>query len=342
MKKLIALIAAMVMVSSMAYAADWNFFGSARISTFYTSTDANTAGVADVDTYSQGLQGNSRFGASVKVSDELTGGFEYGTGVNVRKLYGEWNFGAGSFLVGQTYTPLNMFYSNQVFAGDTDMLSTGGVYSGRAGMLRLKFGDFQIALVNPNETNVAGVGYTEVDFPTIEAKYVYKADMFSVQLAGGYNSYEIVAPGVTYDIDSYVIALGARATFGAGYIGGNVFTGENAGNLIWLDTGGPVNGMAAISGNTVLDNDVMGYLIVAGYKVNDMFSLEAGYSKLTTELDGIAGVPSVDDDAAAYYAQATITLAPGVFFIPEVGVLDHDEAGQTEISYFGCKWQINF
>ena len=62
-----------------------------------------------------------------------------------------------------------MFYSNQVFGSDSDLLGYGGVYSGRAGMLRLKFGDFQVALVSPNETNVLGAGHTELDFPTIEA-----------------------------------------------------------------------------------------------------------------------------------------------------------------------------
>lgn len=60
------------------------------------------------------------------MSDELTGGFEYGSGVNLRKLYGEWNFGAGSLLIGQTYTPLNYFYSNQVYGGDNDLLARVG------------------------------------------------------------------------------------------------------------------------------------------------------------------------------------------------------------------------
>ncbi|MCF8136214.1 MAG: hypothetical protein K9K63_02785, partial [Desulfotignum sp.] len=107
MKKLMVLVAALALVAGSAMtaaAADWNFYGSARIATFFVDQENNVASnnpaYVDTSSYNQGLQGNSRIGASVKVSDELTGGFEYGTGVNVRKLYGEWNFGAGSLLVG--------------------------------------------------------------------------------------------------------------------------------------------------------------------------------------------------------------------------------------------------
>ncbi|MCP4722054.1 MAG: hypothetical protein GY860_21555, partial [Desulfobacteraceae bacterium] len=148
MKKLMIMVAAMVMLASSAYAADWNFYGSARVATFYNSVETISSGVASADNYSQALQGNSRIGATVKVSDELTGGFEYGTGVNVRKLYGEWNFGAGKLLVGQTYTPLNWFYSDQVgVGGDMDLLAYGGVYSARQAMLQLTFGGLKVALV---------------------------------------------------------------------------------------------------------------------------------------------------------------------------------------------------
>ena len=163
-------------------------------------------------------------------------------------------------------------------------------------------------------------------------------DMFCVQLAGGYNSYEIINGANSYDIDSYVIALGGQVALGAGYLKGNIYTGENAGHLIWVDPGG----MASTDGLTVLDNDVMGYLIVGGFKVNDMFSIEAGYAKVTTELDAAAGGTSTDDDTSSYYAQATVTLAPGVFFVPEVGIIDGEEVNEDEVTYFGVKWQINF
>lgn len=103
MKKLVVMAAALAMVLSVAMtaaAADWNFYGNARVGTFVHDTE--TPGAADVQTFEQNLQGNSRIGARVQVSDELRGRFEYGTGVNVRHLFGEWDFGPGKLLVGQT------------------------------------------------------------------------------------------------------------------------------------------------------------------------------------------------------------------------------------------------
>lgn len=338
MKKLMVLIASLALVAGFAMtaaAADWNFYGSARVATFFVDSE-----LADTTDYNQGMQGNSRIGANVKVSDELTGRFEYGTVVNVRILWGEWNFGGGSLGVGQHYTPLNMFYSNQVFGSDNDMLGQGGVYSGRQSMIRLKFGDFQIAATDTNAVDLAGTG-TEIDFPAIEVSYALKMDAVSISLAGGYQSYELQT--VNEDVDSWVIALGAKANFGAAYIGGNVYTGTNAGHMIGISVDGDNgwgDGFAAWDAvnNKVLDNDAFGFMLAAGFKANDMFSFEAGYGHAETELDGAAS----DDQVNAYYVQSTITLAPGVYIIPEIGLFDGEETGSEETTYYGAKWQINF
>jgi porin-like protein len=299
MKKLFILVVAMAMVATFAMtssAAEWNFYGSARVATFVTDT-----GAVD-DPFTEGLQGNSRIGAGVKVSDELSGGFEYGSGPNLRKLYGEWNFGGGKFLVGQTYTPLNLFYSNQVYGGDTGLLNEGGVYSGRAPMLRLSFGSFAIAAVAPAAGNI--------DMPTIEASYSLKFDSVSVKLAGGYDA------GPDNGDSSYVVAVGAKLNAGPFSLCGDIYLGDNAENLIWT------NGVG---------EDNFGYLIVASYKINDMIGLEAGYGSAEGD------VATVTVDSYGWYVQAPITLAPGVYVIPEVGSVN---SGNTD--YFGAKWQINF
>jgi len=346
MKKLMVMVAALAMLSTSAYAADWNFYGSARVSTFYTSVETINGGTASVDNYEQGLQGNSRFGATVKVSDELTGGFEYGTGVNVRKLYGEWDFGGGKFLVGQTYTPLNWFYSDQVYGGDNDLLAQGGLYSGREAMLQLTFGGFKIALLAPNlsvDADASAAAYTtETTVPAIELSYALPLDAVTIKFGGGYQTYETTVGTVNQDVDSYVLAVGAKAGFGAFYVAGNVYGGVNVGNMIAVDTDGSntwAGGYAALSSTTLVDNDALGVLIVAGYTLNDMFNFEAGYGYVETEYD-VAG--STSDEAASYYLNSTITLAPGVFFVPEVGVIDGEEDLDTQIEYFGIKWQINF
>jgi len=370
MKKLITLVAAMAMVATFAMtaaAAEWDFYGSARVNTSYY--DIDKAGVDYQETLNEFLQGNSRIGATVKVSDELTGGFEYGTGVNVRKLYGEWNFGPGSFLVGQTYTPLNWFYSNQIYDSDTDLLAYGGLYSGRAPMLRLTFGGFQVAAVVANHDDVVYDGKaaplaeavadatdatslfdaasnlaalkaskTEIKFPTIEASYSLNMDDFGVQVAAGYNPYELTNDSTTYDVDAWVVALGANLNIGPGYIQGNVYTGDNAGHIIWIDT--VTEGKAVFNGTQVLDNECWGFILVAGAKINDMFSVEFGYGQASTEVDTL----NVDDEVTSYYGQTTITLAPGVFFVPEIGVVENEVAGSEvlKMTYASVKWQINF
>jgi len=344
MKKLIALVAAMVMVAGYAYAgSQWNFYGSARISTF--KVDTTIPGSSDTDKYEQALQGNSRIGASVKASDTVTGGFEYGTGVNVRKLYGEWNFGAGSLLVGQTYSPLNLFYSNQVYGSDLDMLTMGGVYSGREAMLELKFGGFQVALVAPKTTATVGT-YTTVDtdIPGIEAKYTFKQDNFMIQVAG-YQTYDIKkSNSASISIDSYVLGLGGTINIGQFYLAGDVFTGQNVGLMISMDTGAANGGGLPVydaTTNDTNDNNAVGYLVVVGAKINDMFSVEFGYGTTQTDFDK-SSTDTPDDDVTSYYAQATITLAPGVFIVPEIGTIDYEENDQNEVDYIGAKWQINF
>jgi hypothetical protein len=349
MKKLIIMVASLAMVAGFAMtaaAADWNFYGSSRISTFHGNVDGIDSNTQDTDFFDLNLQGNSRIGANVKVSDELSGRFEYGTGVNTRLLYGTWNFGSGALTIGQTYSPLNMFTSGQVFGSDTGLLNVGGVYSGREPLLQLAFGGFKIALVELNHADNVASTYDENSFPAIEARYRYVQDNWNIEIAGGYQTYEAqnTATFGDLDIDSYVVALGGGVNFGALYVKANVYTGTNGGNLIALNTtgtgwaGGGLAGLNA-AGNDVDDNDMMGYVLVVGGKINDMFSVEGGYSHAEQELDSST---TGEDEVSSYYLNSTITLAPGVFVVPEVGMIDGDEDGDVETTYFGAKWQINF
>jgi hypothetical protein len=71
-------------------------------------------------------QGNSRIGANVKFNDQIGGGFEMSDSFGKRKLFGTYTFGNGSqLLLGQTYTPSALFYSNSVYDGDGDLLGIG-------------------------------------------------------------------------------------------------------------------------------------------------------------------------------------------------------------------------
>jgi len=340
--KIPAVVIALATVFTMtASAADWHFYGSARMAAFQVERDTPAN---DTDNFNISLQSNARIGAVVTAGDDLTGNFEYGASggnVNLRNLYGEWHFGAGTLLVGQTYAPLNWFYSNQVYGADNDLNAQGFIYSGREPMLKLTFGTFQIALVAP-DTNDLGTGFpSEVSIPAFEACYTWTHDFITLEAAGGYHSYELSNGSTTYDIESYVFAGGAMFHFGAAFFNTAFFSGRNVGSLIALSVNGDNawdDGFAAVSGTRLLDNDSMGYAVVAGYELNNMFTFEAGYGYTQSDLDTVTG----EDEAQAWYANITVNLAPGVFFVPEIGRFDGKEADDAQTTYYGIKWQINF
>jgi hypothetical protein len=348
MKKTIVVLAALALMMGSAYAAEWNFYGSARLGTFWSDLDIISSPVDDGDTqYSENLQVNARIGAKVKVSEELTGRFEYGASggnANIRLLYGQWDFGAGKLTVGQDYAPMSWLWSNQVYGSDNDLLAQGALYSHRAPQLRLDFGGFKIAFLDPNTTvNNNGAGYAgddQVIIPAIEVGYTLDLDMVVLDFGAGYSTFETTVGSDEEDVDSYVLALGAQFNMAGFFMKGDVYYGQNAGNLIWISVDGDTainDGFAEVSGGKLLDNECIGFMLVAGYKINDIFTVEAGYGYNQTDLDD-----NDEDESATYYINTTINLAPGVFVVPEVGFFDGSEDGDTEIFYYGMKWQINF
>ncbi len=130
MKKWIAVLAVLLMAGP-AMAADWSFYGSQRMATFYIYDDFGDAVRADGEKDDWGLewdfQGNSRLGVKVK-ADKVSGHIELGLkgsnggdlDVGTRRAYGEWKFAENMKLkVGKDYSAANRFISSQVFAGQT-------------------------------------------------------------------------------------------------------------------------------------------------------------------------------------------------------------------------------
>jgi len=360
MKKLFVCALAVAMVfafTAPTMAADWNFYGSARFATFSADVDPQVAGTpSDTDTQ-WAVQGNSRIGATVSAGD-VGGGFEYGSTPNLRKLYGTWNFGAGTLLVGQTYTPIAEFYSNQVFGADNDLLFQGMAYHGRRGQIRLTFGGFDVAFVTPNTqatSSLTGGGVTaggDVDttLPQIVLSYKFATDMFSVKPYLGWASFDQTVGQTSAtqqeSIDSLVYGLGGKVNFGPAYVAANIMAGNNVGNM-GIATASRSNAWVTTGTGTIVDNDTLAYAAVVGFKASDMFTIEGGYGYISSEIN-VAGV-KIEDPAFSYYINCVINLAPGVFVVPEFGIVSADEiktAGvsvkEAETTYFGAKWQINF
>jgi hypothetical protein len=351
--------------------ANWDFYGSARMATFRENEDlADNKDQSITDWY---LQGNSRIGARVKVNDNGIGGrFEYGTGVNLRLLYGTWNFGPGTIFVGQRETPTTFWPSNQVWYVDNDLIGAGDPWDGRQPQLALQFGNFEAALIKPNtvipagytaaepkveSVTVNGVAYNvvvqepeqrgsvETTFPKIAANYKFKSDIFYINGFAGYNSFIIESKfGRDETFSSGLIGANFGVTPGPFYFKSTIYYAMNPleYGLYDLRSGVSVNVTMDGAGNTTVDDvKSWGALGVVGFAVNDMLTLEAGWGMTEYELDVSGANSSVD---MSYYANATINLAPGFFVVPEIGMVDGEDkaSNDNDLFYFGAKWQINF
>ncbi len=298
MKKMFILVLALVMTFAAlpAFAqdkADWSFYGSVRMWTAWESVDEDTpnqlsnsgffpvaattakaigysvSGDQGDDEFAYLLQSNSRIGANVKWGN-IGGRFEYGhtTTANLRLLYGTWNFGAGTLLVGQDYGPYFYLVSGLCGpgGGECNGIGFGSIYSGRNPQLKLIFGGFQVAIVKPaqvssfapsaalvtafsggapltanstifqNNQTTAGTGFQDVDFtlPKLEASYTFNLGPAQLFVGGIYNKYtEVYNIGgveTENDVDGWALGAGTKMSFGPFYANATFQIGSNVNN----------------------------------------------------------------------------------------------------------------
>lgn len=369
MKKLTILIAlaAVVCFSVPAMAVDWNFYGSARMATFYRSQNDKDVGDKFTD-FEWDLQGNSRLGANVK-ADHIKGQVELGLSgsdggdgnVSTRRIYGTWNFGAGELKVGKDYSPVSKFVSAQAFDGDQGLIGYGAPYGGRPGQLAISFGGFDLALVTPRtganledpETGIDAGGQPKRVFPKIEASWGMGFDAWNFDLFGGYQYYSIknvptlADPGDTNDIGitSYIVGVSGQFNFGPAFVGAQFQYGQNLGNARW--SGGQGQTAAQWDGDDSTDDvKTYGGILIAGMKVSDMLSFEGGIGYIVDDPNEAPNNFDEKDEAYNVYLMSTIALAPGVYIVPEVGYQEFGNNPQDDDQgnrwYGGAKWQIDF
>lgn len=367
MKKTLVIFAALALVFVFAgttMAADWSLYGSARFATFWETNDkdsptntSNSSPAQDDSDLLWNNQGNIRFGGTATAGD-IGGGLEVGydgTSPYLRKLYGTWNFGSGQLLVGQTYTPVVQFLSNQVAGGDADLLGTGAFYPGRQPMLQLSMSGFKVALVKPNvgtpnlaatvlsfpgagvvttQPNAAAglFGYpaadTDVTLPKIELSYKFSSDMFWVEPFAGYQTYDLVQTNDTsISVDSYVFGVGGAVTFGPAQLKASAYLAQNSG--AYGATGGYImtnphankgNPAYNAATNEMVDNDEFGAVVVVVFNINDQLSAEVGGGMRSNSLENL-GIKT-ETQVYSIYANLPIKMADGFVITPEVGMVD--------------------
>jgi hypothetical protein len=370
-KYTVALIS--LLLANPAMAADWSFYGSQRMATFYVSEDFGDIAVNgqhDDWRMQWDFQTNSRIGANVK-ADKVSGKIELalkatngGDGgdeaVATRLAYGVWKFSENAALkVGKDYSPVTQAISNQVFNSDDDMEGSGVFHGRRPGGLTLMVGGFELALLTnalkdsssgPSDITPAG---TDLDWniPKIEARYTLQTDGFQVVPFGGFQYFKVAdnASPLEDDLDiySYVLGLTVKANLGAFYLAADGAWGQNWNNANWKN--GAYNAASSSSaslksgGDDV--NNATSYMLglIAGFNATDRLKFEAGFGYRNDDPDTD---DSKNDDFWQGYVQAVLTLAPGVYLVPEAGYQDFmdDAAGQEEGYqwYAGAKWQIDF
>ncbi len=186
--------------------------------------------------------------------------------------------------------------------------------------------------------------------------YKFKTDMMEINPFAGYQTWDGVfqdaatATEREESIDSYIAGVGGMFNFGAFYLNVVGYYAQNpdAFGLTQEAFGAALYDSAT---NQLEDNTSYAGLIVAGFKISDMFTVEAGYGMATGETDvpGAAGV-SVKNTATAYYVNFPITIAPGFFIVPEIAIEDFGDVevtGDPDIdlgkeTWYGIRWQINF
>ena len=411
MKKLLVLFVALVMAFAAlpAFAqdkADWAFYGQVRMWTAWESVAAETpamlsgtGGVPFLGQYGyQGfanaqrwlnadgnyekdaglaweLQGNSRIGARVKWGN-VGGQFEYGSAPNLRLLYGTWNYGPGTLLFGQDYTPWFYLVSNLCGpgGGECNGIGFGSIYGGRVPQIKLTMGGFNVALLRPYNlaslyrintaaTTVdalfAAVPTADVDrqWPKFEASYSLTLGPAALWAGGSYQkvTYVTTAPGNLaneVDVDSWQLGLGVRTTFGPFYLNSTATYAKNPNNYnVYVDML-PTFSWVDVAAQNQQNAGYWSFQVIPGFRVTDSLSFEGGIILQTANNDVPASSPSVElkQTSWVYYIQMTWSPAKNVFIIPELGVIDYKElqiTGDDDVdlgktTWFGIKWQINF
>jgi len=323
-------------------------YGSARIAVDQVTLSKEKAGNADGDSdLTLGLAGNSRFGASAQKGD-ITGKFEYGSNANLRLLYASVPMGGGSLTIGQTYGPVNVFISDQVGGGDSDMLNVGGIYGGRNPQIQFTTGGLAVALVATKTAGVTDITAADIDttLPKIEAAYSTKMGSIDLGAVFGMQSYTIQTNAVgavgakDYSVASTVIGLHASMNLGMADVKFNYLMATNGSDYgLWMEGAGG----AVYDGTGIKDTTTSGMVLVVAAKMSDSMTVEGGYGTLSHQS---AVTDAKADGTSAMYVQVSIKTDSGLLIVPNFNTWDYqkDSADNTEgtKTSIGAKLQLNF
>lgn len=378
MKKLVVALSVLVFVTAFALPAtardkgEVTFGGSVRFDTWVhhdrlPDLDLDGDGLFDDGRYKYNNTtwtldtSSSRFNATFK-RDDFKGFIEVrprpGSTIGIRHWYGEWDFGPGYLLIGQTYFPTYSSISksaagnsagfNTTVAGDTANAAS------RRPMIRLRFpfpvGEFQFAAVDPNTaartaTAAGGLATTRnTSLPQLEAKVSASFGPVGFNLFGNYNKYKEVWEDLPGDntintteigVKSWVVGSNVKFTGGPFTLALAGFTGKNNNGANGWFSGATDRGLLSpvivdSTGDGLWDSvqntKDRGAYINATFKLNDMLSFATGGGMMKQKRDdnfiGTAN-DEVVNKSSHMYINSTIKIAEGFTITPEIGEWDH-------------------
>lgn len=367
------ILSAAAIVAAPVLAADWSFYGSARVSTFGEAViDTGDGDTKTSNSYK--FQNNSRFGASVKDA-HLGGTFEAGyasvitnasTGkttdaIVLRKLFGTWQINdTYQLLIGQDFTPINYANSNQVWGGDNNLYGQGATTEGRLPQIRLSGHGAQVALLNGKQTAIKAGSGTDTTTYAARPANTPKAELTFDQALGsahvgiglGFNRYKIDATKAlggdyeySYAVNNFVGALDAGYKNDLLKVAASLGYALNS-NEYGLAANNPFKARIDGEGELVNSSSILAYLTAS---VNATAAIVpevgAGFENHSQEF----GDETASATRLAFYGQVSLSPAKKVAFIPEVGTIlesgkdkNGDSFDKPTIVYYGVKSSISF
>lgn len=375
MKKLLILLSATAMICAFSFtaaASDFDFYGSLRFQTFSEdfSKETQDTGKSDTDT-KWGTIGTSRIGSKIKLSENITGLFELAVeavgndALSVRHFYGEYDFGLGKILIGQTWHPSSAIacYSSQIWDGDDGLGEHGAFYGGRSEMIKLSFGNFGLYFIEPIIKNfdffeantvfghndpIRDSASTDFDksIPQIAASYTFTYDKLTLEGMAAYQHYEFTdynnstatknpRPNhydKSLDVNSNFFKIGATVDLDPFTFSGSYGWGDNIGNMgILAYSHYGYNPVAIYAEGTKAPIGPAGIYDVetSGY------TLVAGI-KINDMLSFQTGYGYIENEtdywahfknteAHSYYLQAQIKILDGFVITPEIGKIEYGD-----------------
>ncbi len=347
--KIFVACAAMAAMAAPAFAKDVTLYGSARLATFYEHTDnVNVGGPGTDDTDLRfRLQGNSRLG--MRASDGPLGGHvEFGTGVNVRLLYGTYKFDAGTLLVGQAETPYNYLLPSVVL-DDAGGYGYGVPYSSRRAQLRYTMDNgFYFAGMDPNAPT--GIP-TAANLPDPISTSGDDNNVYMPQLVVGFANkvdgfdYNVGVTGLWYERNDFDVVAGmayiiSNIDLGVAKVAVTAHAGQNAGAfLLNRGEGAPI--FEPTNRRNVFN--------AGGSLAVNAFGANVGGAYAYDKPEG----QSSDRDKWMAFVNYPVRLAKGFTVVPEfayyntspraaAGVVAGLHGGGRDAYFAGAKWQIDF